>query len=70
MGECFGDTLYAREVDYLVTQEWAQAVEDIIWRRTKLGLYLQHADNRQLQSYIGKLLETGTASVDRVSHSA
>lgn len=55
LGECFGATLYAREVEYLVRDEWACSVEDILWRRTKLGLYLQSADNSALQAYIDTL---------------
>jgi glycerol-3-phosphate dehydrogenase len=31
--------LYAAEVYYLTTQEWARSAEDILWRRTKLGLH-------------------------------
>ncbi|MFA6443617.1 MAG: glycerol-3-phosphate dehydrogenase C-terminal domain-containing protein, partial [Sterolibacterium sp.] len=30
--------LYAREIDYLVQEEWATSSDDILWRRTKLGL--------------------------------
>jgi len=43
LGECFGAGLYEREVRYLVEQEWARCVEDIIWRRTKAGLILSAA---------------------------
>ena len=39
LGEHFGSDLYQREVDYLVSTEWACTVDDIIWRRTKLGLH-------------------------------
>lgn len=56
LGECFGSTLYAQEVRYLVTHEWAQTREDILWRRTKLGLHLQHADLASLDSYIESLV--------------
>lgn len=38
MGEDFGHGLTAREVDWLMRHEWAQTAEDILWRRTKLGL--------------------------------
>jgi glycerol-3-phosphate dehydrogenase len=31
--------LYAAEADYLMTHEWAKSAEDILWRRTKLGLH-------------------------------
>lgn len=38
LGEDFGHGLTAAEVDYLVAQEWAVTAEDILWRRSKLGL--------------------------------
>ena len=38
MGTHFGAGLYEREVAFLVETEWARFAEDIIWRRTKLGL--------------------------------
>jgi glycerol-3-phosphate dehydrogenase len=38
MGEDFGGGLCAVEVDWLVDQEWAQTAEDILTRRTKIGL--------------------------------
>ncbi len=40
LGEPFGGGLTARELDYLVTEEWATSAEDVLWRRTKLGLRL------------------------------
>ncbi|MDH3450864.1 MAG: glycerol-3-phosphate dehydrogenase, partial [Gammaproteobacteria bacterium] len=39
LGEDFGGGLYACELEYLVEQEWAECVEDILWRRTKKGLH-------------------------------
>ncbi|MEO5598516.1 MAG: glycerol-3-phosphate dehydrogenase [Novosphingobium sp.] len=38
-GRHFGHGLTQREVDYLVSREWAVAADDILWRRTKLGLH-------------------------------
>jgi glycerol-3-phosphate dehydrogenase len=38
LGEDFGGGLTAVEVDWLVEREWARTFEDILWRRTKLGL--------------------------------
>jgi glycerol-3-phosphate dehydrogenase len=40
MGRQFGAGLSAREVARLVREEWAETAEDILWRRTKLGLVL------------------------------
>lgn len=41
LGENHGAELYEREVQYLIQNEWAQTFEDILWRRTKLGLFLR-----------------------------
>lgn len=38
LGEHFDGGLTAREVDYLMAEEWARSPDDILWRRTKLGL--------------------------------
>jgi glycerol-3-phosphate dehydrogenase len=40
MGIDFGGGLYEREVDWLVREEWASTADDILWRRTKLGLHV------------------------------
>ena len=40
LGQHFGASLYQAEVDFLVREEWAHA-EDIVYRRTKLGLRMQ-----------------------------
>lgn len=42
-GEHFGAGLTAREVDYLADREWARTTEDILWRRSKLGLHINQA---------------------------
>ncbi|HEY2629348.1 MAG TPA: glycerol-3-phosphate dehydrogenase [Usitatibacter sp.] len=38
LGQNFGAGLTEREIDYLVTEEWACTAEDVLWRRTKCGL--------------------------------
>lgn len=45
LGADFGAGLTEREVEYLQSHEWAETAEDILWRRSKLGLYLD--DNQQ-----------------------
>jgi glycerol-3-phosphate dehydrogenase len=44
--------LYEREVEYLCREEFAQAPEDILWRRTKLGLHLPGADLAPLEAWL------------------
>jgi glycerol-3-phosphate dehydrogenase len=44
LGTAYGGGLYAREVDWLVREEWAVDAEDILWRRTKCGLHMSAAE--------------------------
>lgn len=50
----FGSELCREEVDYLMEQEWACSAEDILWRRTKLGLTLSDAAQAQLKAYVAQ----------------
>ncbi len=38
LGMHYGDDVFGVEIDYLIKHEWASCAEDIIWRRSKLGL--------------------------------
>jgi len=40
LGEEVAPGLYAAELRYLMRVEWAACAEDVLWRRTKLGLHL------------------------------
>ncbi len=53
LGEPLGADLTAAEVDYLRAEEWAATVEDILWRRTKLGLRLTPPEVERLNRYLG-----------------
>jgi glycerol-3-phosphate dehydrogenase len=64
LGENFG-RLSAREVDYLLKEEWAQTPEDILWRRSKLGLHLSVTEQSALQTYLNK--EAGDKTRRRAS---
>ncbi len=52
LGEHFGSGLYEREVEYLVTREWARTSDDILWRRTKLGLRLNKTQVERLSKWL------------------
>jgi glycerol-3-phosphate dehydrogenase len=52
LGYHFGEGLYQREVDYLTKHEWAVTAEDILWRRTKLGLSLTKQEQLALVEYL------------------
>ncbi len=57
MGRDFGANLTAIEVDWLMANEWAQTAEDVLWRRSKLGLRLSEAQQNALQAYMDAKLE-------------
>ena len=40
LGECLGADLYECELAFLREMEWAESADDVLWRRTKLGLFL------------------------------
>ena len=52
LGEDFGASLTAREVAWLMDKEFAQTAEDVIWRRSKLGLRLTDTQIERLQSWM------------------
>lgn len=52
LGEDFGAGLSAREVDWLVSREWAHTADDILWRRGKFGLEATADDIAALEAYL------------------
>jgi glycerol-3-phosphate dehydrogenase len=44
--------LYERELEYLCREEFARSAEDILWRRSKLGLHLLGVDSGPLQRWL------------------
>ena len=52
LGRLFGAGLTQAEVDYLRAEEWAVSAEDVLWRRTKLGLRLSGSEKAALERYL------------------
>jgi glycerol-3-phosphate dehydrogenase len=52
LGQNFDGGLYEREVIYLIENEWAETVEDILWRRSKKGLRVPDQSRKELQTFI------------------
>jgi glycerol-3-phosphate dehydrogenase len=52
LGLHFGAGLYEREVRHLIDKEWARTADDMLWRRTKLGLRLTGHECRRLEDWI------------------
>jgi glycerol-3-phosphate dehydrogenase len=54
LGEWFGGMLSAAEVDYAMTREWALTADDMLWRRSKLGLKIDTAGRAALAEHMAK----------------
>jgi glycerol-3-phosphate dehydrogenase len=52
LGPAFGAELTGAEVRYLMTREWARFPDDILWRRSKLGLTMQPQDREALAKFM------------------
>ncbi len=52
MGQCFARDVYQAEIDYMIDHELVKNGEDLLWRRTKLGLYLTDEEQRLISDYI------------------
>jgi glycerol-3-phosphate dehydrogenase len=52
LGAVFGAELTEREVIYLMDHEWARMPDDILWRRTKLGLRFSEPEKIALRKFM------------------
>ncbi len=61
LGPSFGYNLTASEVHWLMTHEFARSAEDVLWRRSKLGLRLTTDEAAALETWMANTLtETAT----------
>ena len=54
LGEDLGETLTAAEVRYLMQHEWAETADDVLWRRTKLGLKFSKPQKQALAQFMAR----------------
>ena len=54
LGPDLGGGLHTAEVEYLVKTEWARTVEDILYRRSKLGLHVPSGTPERLAAYLAE----------------
>lgn len=53
MGEDYGAGFTERELDWLVAKEWARTADDVLWRRSKLGLHMPAGGQERLRQRLG-----------------
>jgi glycerol-3-phosphate dehydrogenase len=69
LGRQFGATLTEAEVRYLIDQEWAATAEDVLWRRSKLGLRLSRDEVTSLEAWMREVVPYAPAPQEPVGTS-
>ena len=59
LGPCLGADLTGAEVHYLMEREWAQTEEDVLWRRSKLGLRFSSEERERLARFMAATIGAG-----------
>jgi glycerol-3-phosphate dehydrogenase len=54
LGRHFGAAFYEREARFLIAQEWARTVEDILTRRTKHALHLSRVERERFEAWFAE----------------
>ena len=66
LGTDFSATLTEVEVVWLLEKEFARSADDILWRRSKLGLRLEPLQTEQLEKFIENRLGNGKPALDEL----
>ena len=52
LGQCFGANLFEVEVNWMIQMELVKSVDDILWRRSKLGYEMTKKQVTELKNYL------------------
>jgi glycerol-3-phosphate dehydrogenase len=63
LGEDLGAGLSERELSFLIETEWAQTAEDVLWRRSKLGLRLSEQQREELDAFMRQRASASMAAI-------
>ncbi len=64
LGRDFGATLTEAEVTWLMRHEYARTAEDVVWRRSKLGLRMERDQIDALEAFMGGRRDTAPAAAE------
>jgi glycerol-3-phosphate dehydrogenase len=59
LGARLGADLTGAEVRYLMEHEWARTADDVLWRRSKLGLRVSPREQEQLAKFMADAIGSG-----------
>lgn len=62
LGEDFGHGFYEAELRYLIDKEWVVELDDAIWRRTKMGMWLDDAQQARVKAWLEEHPKANTLS--------
>jgi glycerol-3-phosphate dehydrogenase len=62
LGRDFGCGLTQAELDYLARDEWARTADDVLWRRSKLGLHLSKFQAEAVAMYYASPSRNGACA--------
>jgi glycerol-3-phosphate dehydrogenase len=54
LGDDFGNGLLAREIGYMVREEWARSADDVLWRRSKCGLGMPESARERVAACVAR----------------
>ena len=63
LGEDFGAELHAAEVRFLIEKEWVRTADDLLWRRSRLGLHVPQDGQQRLAAFIDRHLADPLLSI-------
>jgi glycerol-3-phosphate dehydrogenase len=67
LGKHYGDGVYEAEIVYLVKIEFAKTLEDILWRRSKLGVHISPETAQNIERALSGIVKKGFAHERRVA---
>ncbi|MEX0732234.1 MAG: glycerol-3-phosphate dehydrogenase [Aquisalimonadaceae bacterium] len=62
LGEDLGSGIHGAELAHLMEHEWALTANDVLWRRTKLGLHVSADTRRRLSDWFDRKTASATAA--------
>ncbi len=54
LGQDFGAGLSEAEIRHLMTREWARSADDVLWRRSKLGLHMTESQRQAVRDWMDR----------------
>jgi glycerol-3-phosphate dehydrogenase len=64
LGQDFGHGFCEAELRWLVEKEWAETADDVLWRRTKLGLVVEPQQVQRIEAYLAQVKPASPAIAD------